>query len=164
MTLHFEVEITNNPVLGASTLWQFCRAYFDKGNQVDGPELPLALIVLPIAFHRRTARAIYRMQAASGMLKALYDHPELPAGLQRRLESFADLSLASLSIAIAASLIKLDRAEPWPRYLPAVKKLPSELGASTDDVAEIYAAAQRLGWWFAGQDLATICSRLHVRL
>ena len=164
MRLQFESEIVHNPVLGAMALWQFARAYFETTAQTEGPELPVALLVLPMVFHRRTAATIYRMKRASGLWKALHEHPEIPAGLQRRVESFADLSLESLSAAIAGSLLSFDRAVPWPRYTPVMKTMPEEMASPSQDVAQIYAAAQRLGWWFANQDTTTLCARLHVRL
>lgn len=164
MTLQFEQHIVQNPALGATALWHFARAYFDTKDQTEGPDLPATLLVLPMVFHRRTALAISKMKSASGLWKALYDNPEIPAGLQLRVESLATISLDALSIAVATSLLELDRAEPWPRYTPVLKSLPREVAAASEDVSRVHAASQRLGWWFAFEDSTALFSRLHVRL
>jgi len=164
MRLQFELEIAQNPVLGATALWQFSRAFFDTVGHTEGPDLPSTMLVLPMVFHRRTAAAIRRMRRSSGLWKALCEHPEIPAGLQLRVESSASLSLESLSFAVAGSLLELDRTDPWPRYTPILRNLPGEMSAAPEDVRQIIAASKRLGWWFANQDITTLCSRLHVRL
>ena len=164
VNLRFEQEITQNPALGALALWQFSRADFDERGHTEGPELPETLLVLPMVLHQRTARTIHRMQAASGLMKALYDQPEIPAGLQLRVESLGPMTLDALAVGLACSLIELDRADPWPRYVPLRRELPREIAPVSNDVRQIVAAAQRLGRWFAREDFATLCSRLHVRL
>lgn len=156
MRLQFELEISQNPALGAMALWQFSRAYFDTAGKTEGPTLPLTLIVLPMVFHRRTTAAIFRMKSASGIWKALGDHPEIPAGLQARVESSLDLTLDSLDIALASCLLDVDRANPWPRYTPIRKSLPRELSIAPADVKQILAAAQRLGWWLVDLSLIHI--------
>lgn len=163
MKLSFESSIVFNDAVGAVALWQFSRAYLDARNQAVGASLPEALLVLPIVFHRRSADAIHRMKQSSGLAKALLDEPELPAGLQRRLESFCDTSLSSLSLALASGLLQLDPDKPWPRYIPKLKSLPSGLQPSTDDVKQVVDAAKRLGWWIAHEDFNALCSMLQVR-
>lgn len=164
MNLGFEMEVAQNPAIGAVALWQFCRAYFDEVGGTEGPELPKALIVLPMVLHSRTASAIYRMQSASGLLKALRENPEIPAGLQERLESMATLSLDALAVALSTGLLAFDRDEPWPRYHPVRKSLPAEIAPTSDDARRIVAASQRLGCWFARDELDVLCDRLHLRI
>lgn len=163
MDLNFERTIVHNQALGATAIWHFSRAYFDTLEQTAGPTLPEALLVLPIVFHKRSADVLHRMRQASGLAKALLDEPELPVGLQRRLEGFAEVSLRSLSLAVSSGLLRFDRDEPWPRYLPAQKTIPTALKPLNADVKQVCDAATRLGWWLANEELSVLCSLLRVR-
>ena len=158
-----EAVVIQNPVMGATTLFTFARAYFDARNQERGPTLPDAMLVLPMAFHRRTAEAIHRMKSSSGLGKALMDAPELPAGLQERVEGYSRVSLTSLDTAVAAGILCVDADYPWPRYTPTRRTLPAAAVSSSLDVKTILAAAKRLGWWFANEDSDAVYSLLGVR-
>ncbi|WP_437323563.1 three component ABC system middle component [Sorangium sp. So ce381] len=163
MSTTLEHDLVQNAALGATALWSFARGYMDRAEGREGPELPTCIIVLPMVYHRRTATTIHRMRADSGLLKALHDNPELIAGLQRRLEALATRSLQALNVAVSSSLLEWDHATPWPRVTPKRKTLPPELQSGQDDVATILGAAKRLGWWFAAEDVVSICLRLGVR-
>lgn len=163
MDLNFEQTIVHNPALGATALWSFSREYFDTQEQTVGPTLPETVLVLPIVFHHRSARAVHRMKKASGFAKAMLDEPQLPVGLQRRLEGFSEVSLASLNLATASGLLDLDPDQPWPRFVPGTKTLPTGLQPLSEDTKQVLNAAKRLGWWLAQEDLRFVCSLLKVR-
>ena len=163
MDILFESRVAHNAALGSTALWQFTRAYFDSQEQRSGPSLPLLMLVLPVVFHRRTAIKLQNMKSASGFAKALLDDPELPVGLQARLEGFSDASFAAIRLSVSAGLLECDPDRPWPRYTPSRKTLPADLRPVDDDTRAIVGAAKRLGWWFAHEDLVSICSLLHVK-
>lgn len=163
MNLNFEQTIVHNPAFGAIALWEFSRAYFDALGQTAGPTLPETVLVLPIVFHSRSAQAVHRMNKASGLAKAMLDAPELPVGLQRRLEGLAGVSLASLNLAITSDILDVDPDQPWPRYIPRRKTLPAALRPLSEDTKKVLGAAKRLGWWLAQEDLSFVCSLLNVR-
>lgn len=163
MDLQFERTIVQNPAFGATAIWQFARAYFDTRGQTLGPQLPVTLLVLPMVMHRRTAMAIHRMNSESGLARALLVERELPVGLQRRLEGYVDLSFAAIDLGIASTLLEIDPDRPWPRYVPQPKKVPGGSVGNSDDVRMILNASKRLGWWFANEELLTLCSLLNVR-
>lgn len=163
MDLQFEQVIVQNAAIGAVALWRFVATYFETTQQTDGPELPVVMLVLPIVFHERSSESICRMKSASGLLKALVEYPEMPAGLQIRLEATAHLTLQSLNLAISTSLLRLDRAQPWPRYTPARNSLPAPLSPAQPDTKRILAASQRLGWWFAAEDVSSLSRLLNVQ-
>ena len=158
-----EAVVIQNPVLGATAIFTFVRAYFDASDRERGPTLPDAMLVLPMAFHRRTAQAIHRMKSGSGLGKALMDAPELPAGLQERVEGYSRISLASLDTAVASGIVVVAQDQPWPRFTPTRSTLPATAVSSSPDVKTVLAAAKRLGWWFAKDDCETVYSLLSVR-
>ncbi len=164
MSLLREVEVVQNPALGAIAIFQFSRAYYESSDQVHGPPLPTTLMLLPIILHEGSSRALHKMQRRSGLSKALSDYPELTVGLQKRMMAMQDLSLTSLQLALAAGLVALDKDHPWPRFTPVLRSLPDELAPVTSDTKVIVAAALRLGWWFSGESVGVLCHMLNVRL
>lgn len=160
----FEPRVMHNPALGAILQWRCAARYFDETSGVRGPDLPFLLLLLPLVLHRKTTLVVRRMQFGSGLLKAVADEPMLRVGLQRRLETFAKLSLTSLNLACASKLLILQSTRPWPRLLPESKPhLASHLIADTEDVGDMMKAAERFGSWFAQSDLVTTATLLGVR-
>lgn len=163
MDLEFEEGLVQNIGVGAHLLFEFALAYFNATDQREGPDLPTSLLVLPMVFNERTTAVLKRKKRQSGLLSALVDGPEIPAGLQARVESLAGTSLRALNVCVGAKLCTIDRDVPWPRYIPTRKTTPSGLTPADDDVKAMVAASKRLGWWFAEEDLLTLCRLLHVR-
>lgn len=159
-----EVEAAHNPAFGAIILFEFSKAFYDVVHQTAGPSLPMTLLVSPICLHLRSARELYRMQQRSGLDRAVDKFPELPTGLQERVERMFDLTMASLSVAVASGLLARDPASPWPLFPPARRTLPAELDSRSDDSKLVLGAAKRLGWWMACRDLPSVCRQLHVRM
>lgn len=160
---HPEYLVVHNVALGAACMTTFAQSYFSSRDQVCGPSLPVALLVLPVCFHERTVSRISRLQSSSGLLHALHEMPELPVGLQERLEDMFDVSMRSLALATAGGLLRRDPGEGWPEFVPLTKSLPVGFDIQSDGVKAIIATAKRLGWWFAGENLVSICNRLNVR-
>ncbi len=159
----FEQTVVQNIALGATTLWSFCDAFFETTQQTRGPTLPETLLVLPIVLHERSATRLWRMRANSGLARALMDEPEIPAGLQKRMEGLFSLSSSSLALSVSSDLIRVDPDRPWPRYLPARQSLPAGLKPAGEETKRIHGAARRLGWWFADETIVSTASLLRVR-
>lgn len=162
MTIVATNDVVQNVSLGATAMCVFARAYLEKNDGREGPELPLCMVLLPMVYHRRTASTIHRMRAESSLLRALQEEPQITIGLQRRVESLAGLSFQSLNVAVASSLVEWDPATPWPRVSPTQKSLPSDLLTNLGDVPVILGAAKRLGWWLTKEDVMSLYLRLGV--
>ena len=163
MRAAIEQVVVHNPILGATALWSFSSAYHGIVNQMASPSLPEMMLVLPITYHRRSAKSLHRMMSTSGLSRAIREDPELPVGLQARLEGFADTSLDSLAVAVATGLLEVDPDKPWPRYVPGRKSLPNSARSSSSDSKMIVGAARRLGWWLAHESLLSTLAYLQVR-
>jgi hypothetical protein len=163
MDLSIERRVIHNPILGALSLWSFCREYADFGGREPGPSLPSMMLVLPVVLHKESMASIRRMYKKSSLLKAVSEHPELSVNLQERLEWFADLAFSSLLMACSARLLSVDRDGEWPRYVATRKNLPDELSPVADDVKGILSASRRLGAWFSQVDFSVTCRLLRVQ-
>lgn len=161
-SLTLEHVVIQNPVLGASALWSFCKEYVEYGGEA-GASLPKVMLVLPIVLHKQSAQYIRRIQRKSGLIKALAEHPDLVLNLQERLERFSTLTLTSLELACLSSLLVVDRTREWPLYLPQRKTMPTALLPVADDVKAIISASKRLGAWFSQVEVASLSKLLQVQ-
>jgi len=165
MDIEFEQSILHNPALGAVLLWQFTAEYFKAKQQNEGPQLPKLLLVLPMTFHLRTTAAIHGMKRSSGLLKALADEPLIRVGLQQRLIDFAECSNSSMLLACAAKLMRIEKHESWPQFVPVKTSasIPKDLAARSDDLDTMMKATRRLGPWFADFGTEALFAALGVR-
>ncbi|MEF8748141.1 MAG: three component ABC system middle component [Candidatus Accumulibacter propinquus] len=62
----FEQQIVQNPGLGAEALWYAVNEVYEEKNRAEGMDLFLAFLVLPLAFHRRSAIALASKATVSG--------------------------------------------------------------------------------------------------
>jgi bifunctional pyridoxal-dependent enzyme with beta-cystathionase and maltose regulon repressor activities len=102
------------------------------------------------------------MNINSGLLKALSDNPELPVGLQWRLEQLAPRSLQAIHLAYGAKLIKVDQVMADLAFLPSRHSIPQQLQTKSRDVIQMQGAAKRLGVWLRQLDLPTISNLLRL--
>lgn len=157
--------VIQNPALAALVLWRFVRSFYIHDDELNGPNLPETMLVLPIVFHRRSVEAIRNMHLASGLTKALSDHPTLRVGLQDRLEALADVTFSGLNLACASGLMQIVRMEnAGVNFVPASKPktIPIDLRPDADAARDMIKTAERLGPWFAKTGLPTLCSLLQV--
>jgi hypothetical protein len=157
--------VIHNPVVGAVLVWRFTRAYFDYTHEEAAPDLPCAMLVLPMLFHYPTVSVIHRMRFQSGLFKALVEYPSIKITLQRRLQEFADCSLQSIGLACSADLTYMDADRPWSRLFPRPRPrcLPKGLLFGGSELPDMESAAKRLGQWFARLDFNVLCTLLGVR-
>jgi len=163
MDLDFEERILFNGVFGASVLWQFSRSFFDAREQLEGPDFPLLHLVLPLAYHRRSADALKDLFLNGGLLRALSRVPDLHADMSKRAEELAGCTRTSLNLACASGLLRAEQSETWPSFLPGCKTLPGQLYPAQDSLRAILATAKRLGHWMAQEQRQTLWRYLDMR-
>ncbi len=163
MTTPSEVHLLQNPMIGAVVQWSAIDAAYRESGSEHGLSLPALMLVVPMVFHRRTVEAIKGKRRISGLAKAIEDQPQIPLGLQRRLERFAGLSLQSIDFGLSAGLFLQVPGEPWPTYIPTRRSVPPDYLHPSDDVADMLKAAQRVGWWITTSSLSSAALLLKVQ-
>jgi hypothetical protein len=156
----FEQHITQNEALAAEVLWQTVLEAFESANRERGVQLPLVFIVLPIAFHRRSAESLAGRTQPGALYKALAADRAFAVGLQSRMESMWKRTQRALSLSIAAKLIEVDSdagLELIPRRKTAVIEHVSH------DAKLIIASAKRVGQAFAEMTPVQLMTHLGVR-
>lgn len=159
----FEERLVQNPLLGASLLWEFTRKYETHGNVAQGASLLVLIPVLPLLLHRASAEKLRGMQFDSGLAKLLIEFPTIRFDLQRRIAAFSALSLSSLNLACAAGLLRRMPLVAAPVFMTMATKLPPQVIAKgTPAVMKL--AARRLGAFFRDETLFQIEAKLGIIL
>lgn len=157
---HEEV-ILRNPALGARTFWQFANAY-SEGKTGDPPSLPVFLVAAGMLYHRSSVQKIKGMKFESGLLKAVSDRPDIVAGLQYRIESYAREALEALQVGVSSGLLLREGGEGLPAFRAIGPALPLAIRDASGHVNEMFLAAKRLGTWFATESLQSLQRRLII--
>ena len=156
-----EMEIVQNPALGAFVLWRFGLGYQSE----DGRPaiLPLAFLVLPLVLHRPTLEVINSTRKASGLVlfaAKLGEQRELLFAVHERALALRHLTLQSISMGLAGRLLTLDydtatlRANTLEPDAPK-PKLPER-------IRSLSGAADKIGYWFSKVTLHQLASALAV--
>lgn len=154
-----EVQAMQNPALGAALLWRFACG-FSPEKSPNGTPLPLAFVVLPLAFHAKSLEAVVGTKAGSGLRifeEKFRGQSDILLALQPRMLAMRDLSLRSLRIALRAGLLTLvpQEAVLWPRTHAAVPP-----GAQS--VNDLLKSAEKLGSWCRDISLFEVAGLLKV--
>ncbi len=156
----FEQRVIQNTGLGAEAIWQAVHEAYEAKGRTEGVPFPLVFLVLPLAFHRRTATVLASRSKPGAIYKALAEDREIPVGLQERMEALSERSFQSLSIGFATGLLRLDHDHER-QLIPGRKSHPIE--HVTDEVQTILKAAKRVGQTFAELTLVQISNHLGIR-
>ena len=156
----FEQQVVQNPGLGAEALWHAVREAYEAKNRAEGMSLLLAFIVLPLAFHKRSANALASKAKPGALYKAVASDREITLGLQERMQALSDRTLKSLSIGFSTGLLLLDFDEE-PQLIPD-KKTPPVVHV-TEEVKTLLAAAKRVGQAIGELPKAQIATHLNIR-
>jgi hypothetical protein len=156
-----ELQIVQNPALGAYAVWQFGLAF--QAEEGRPPVLPLTFLVLPLVLHRPTLDIIGSTRKASGLAlfaAKLGEERENLLALHDRALVLRALSLRSIGFAVNAGLITVNYAEATLRSNeadPKAKKvnLPERIKGFSG-------AADKLGYWFSKVGLGQVSSTLGV--
>jgi hypothetical protein len=156
----FEHRLVQNPALAAEILWECVNACFEATDRVSGPPLPAMFLVLPLTFHQRSADALANKQQPGALYRALAEYPPLVVGLQKRMQTMADLTWEGLSLGFSAALFGLE-SNPAIRLFPKRRTPPVRHG--TEDVQSVIGASRRVGQTIAEMPLEQLCQALGVR-
>lgn len=157
-----ELEIVQNPAIGAFLMWHFALGYQEDG--ADAVPLPLAFLLLPMLLHRRTFEEVASTRKASGLtlFAAKFDKDrETLMELHGRALQLRPLSLQSIGVAATARLIRVDYGAAtihgFAPDLLEVKKpvLPERLKGFAP-------ATTKVGYWFSKLGIPQIASTLRI--
>jgi Family of unknown function (DUF6521) len=156
----FEQRVIQNTSLAAETIWQAVREAYEGKGRSEGVALPLTFLILPLAFHQRTATLLASKTQPGALYKALADDREITVGLQLRMQAMSERTLQALSIGFHSGLLQLD--QDYQRQLIPGRKTQPVVHA-TNEVKTILNAAKRVGQAFAEMTLVQISTHLSIR-
>ncbi len=156
-----EVELIQNPALGALAIWSFVLGYHGKETQGVAP-FYATFLVLPLiansAFRsviNSTRTSLYRMKT-----KMLEDGLGSNFLLLRETTPLLyELSSESIGVALSTNLIKYDDSNYG--FTPSRKTIPTS-SLLSDKEQEYARASKTLGRWMSQMSLWEICSTLGV--
>ena len=157
-----ELEITQNPALGAYALWQFGLGHQER--DAERAPIPLAFLVLPMVFHARTLALISSTRESSGLgkfIQRISQNREELLSVHERALAMRRLSLNSLVLGAYTGLMALD-------YEAVIFRAASPEQFSKAKVPErikrIGPASRKLGIWFSQLDTISVARALNVSL
>jgi hypothetical protein len=156
----FEQRVIQNTGLAAEAIWQAVHEAHEAKGRSEGVSLPLAFLVLPITFHKRTAMALASKAQPGALYKALGEDRELIVGLQERMQAMSDRTFQALSIGFQAELLLLDQDHER-QLIPGRKT--SSVTHVTEEVKLILNAAKRVGHAFAEMSIVQLSTQLNIR-
>lgn len=159
MSKLIEHDIIQNIGIGALALHEFTNSYFKGQKNIKGPSLALAMPVLPLLFHEQTLEQILKRNFKGGFLKLTTEFRELPAGLQKRMESMSDQTFKSLNLAYQSKILTYNKE--LNEILPIDTKV--EKHKYSQEIKSIIRGADRLGYWFASLPFEQICINLKIK-
>lgn len=154
-----EPALVQNPALATELSWQAVQACCEATAARRGLPFIVAFLVLPIAFHRKSATILGGKQRPGALQKAIVSDRAFALGLEERAQKFTRQSRDSLTLALACGLVTLDVSS---MELFSTRKTPPA-GHITKDVSVAMSAAKRLGWAAAEMSSAQIYSLLLMR-
>jgi hypothetical protein len=161
MRADHEELVLRNPALGACIFWHFSRMYSDYSSG-RAPELPFFFIAAAMIFHARTVDKTSRMNFDSGVLKAVSERPDIIAGLQGRMEDYAQATLWSLQAASNSGILRRETGEGFPLFRAMGIDLPKPIRLGERSVSEMFSSAKRLGAWFANEPIDSLRKHLMI--
>jgi hypothetical protein len=156
----FERDLSRNPALAASALWAAAFRFSEEAGSERGIEFEQMFIVLPIAFHRRSAESVQGKTMTEGSFyRAIAADRTLVVGLQERVQDCFRITLEAMNLAFASRLLVLDPQRL--QIYPGRKSFPCGI---PKDVKPIMGSAKRVGYWLAVTDFPVLCNLLRIRL
>ena len=156
----FEQRVIQNTGLAAEAIWQAVHEAYNAKGRAEGVPFALVFLVLPLAFHRRSASTLASKTQPGALYKALADDREITVGFQARMEGLADRTFQALSIAFQTGLLSLDSG-PTREVFPGKKTPP--VTHVTEEVKTILNAAKRVGQSFAEMNAVQLAVHLNIR-
>lgn len=157
-----ELDLVQNPAIGAYLLWQFTLGYQEDG--AEAAPLLLAFLVLPMLLHRPTFDAVASTRKASGLtlFAAKFDKErETLVELHGRARQLRPLSLQSIGVASTSRLVRIDY-ETAALYGYSLDLLGVRKPAIPERLKGFSGAADKIGYWFSKLGLPQIASTLRI--
>ncbi|UFZ03484.1 DUF6521 family protein [Bradyrhizobium ontarionense] len=156
-----ELEIIQNPALGAYLLWRFGVSY----QASDGRQAPFHLffLVLPLVLHRHTLSKISSTQRASGLAlfaAKLAEERENLMAIHNRTLSLRRLSLQSLAMGADHRLLSISATDATVRANTADERF--RVPTLPDRLTSLARAPEKLGYWCSQFSLHQIAKTLMV--
>lgn len=156
-----ELNLVQNPALGAYALWQFGLGYQSHGSEFA--KLPAAFLILPIVLHRPTLELVSSTQRGSGLAlfaAKLAEREENLLAVHTRALVLRHLTLRSLSFAINAGIATMNYDDATLRAnTPALRARKPQI---PERLRSLSNGAEKVGYWFAKMGLPQIASTLRV--
>lgn len=160
MDILFELNLVQNTGLASCAVFEAVSAFCDAKEGASGLPCPLVFLVLPFVFHKRTVDNIKNRTGRGALFKAIKDDPELPLGLQKRMEALSRKTWEALSLAFSAKILAID--PDTAELFPLVRALPKAVQPSLPSVKDILKASKRLGKVFSEHSEDEIIKLLKV--
>jgi hypothetical protein len=156
-----ELEIIQNPALGAFALWRFGTGY----QSDDGRHAPFLLffVVLPLILHQNTLNLIASTQRASGLTlfaAKLAEERENLMAIHSRALTLRRLSLQSLAMGVSQGLLTVNEKDATVRANTADAAL--RVPVLPDRITAFARAPEKLGHWLSKFSLHQVASTLVV--
>lgn len=160
MDVLFEKNLVQNSGLASCAVFEAVIAFYEIKNSERGMPFPFVFLVLPLVFHKRTVDSVKNRAGKGTLFKAIKDNPEIPLGLQARMESLAERTFDALSLAISSGTVAIDQETS--QLIPLVKSLPKSALPVLQPVKDILKASKRIGQAFAEHSEEEILAILKV--
>lgn len=155
-----EIELVQNPALGAFLLWAFARAY--QGERAEEVPLLLCFLVLPLVLHGGSLTGIVSTRKASGLTvfaAKLGEHREHLLAVHDRALALRTLTLRSIGLGAQSRLLSIDYEVATLRGNTLDGRRPPR---PPERMKNLQPAAEKLGYWFSKVDVRQIASALRV--
>lgn len=153
-----EIELVNNPALGAHLIWSMVSAAYEESQ--EGVPFASLFLVLPLILHSKTLSLIASTNKNSGLSmlasKLGVQREELLA-IHHRAVALRDLTFTSISAAERACLIAIDYQKG--SCLPATEGSGPTIPERIKDLPK---SAKKIGTWFARMPFVQVVKLLSV--
>lgn len=156
-----EIEIVQNPALGAYILWRFGLGYQSEDGRT--PLLPLSFLVLPLLLHRPTLDVVSSTLKPSGLTlfaAKLGKERENLLAVHERALALRHLTLQSIGLGINQRLLTLDYTSATIRA--NTPETTVRKPAIPERIRTFSGAADKVGFWFSQLSFHQIASVLTV--
>jgi hypothetical protein len=161
--LNREVELVQNPALGAGLLLNCTKGYV-QANATNSPmPIPLLYLVLPIVLHEETEKIIASTQTKSGLRMAASKFidssiakNDLLLAIHDRALTMRELTTRSVSIGIACKLFTIDIKSA--NVIPYGIDVPDS--KIQGPVSSLFKSSSKLGYWFGTLTLQEVAVTL----
>lgn len=158
MDILFEQKVSQNTALAMEMLHVVVLEYYSMKKGRVGLKFPLAFLILPMIFQKRTTDALYNKTSPGSIYKALTEDREITVGLQKRMEACYDHTIHAISLGIHAELFAIDYSPG--EFIPRRKTVIES--NHDDDIKKMINAAKRLGQTFFELTIEEIAQTLKV--